>query len=351
MKTSSYRRRWTWSRLSSSPLVFLGIVIVLVGGLWTSGIVDSCWFGIDCPPSTEGLVAVPMSARAIPAYTKLTRDHFWNAQKGKMAFAWIPPEQVASSMKTNLEELFGRVLARDKPAGYVFTDADFLPKGTRPGLVGGIPPGKRAVRLEAGKVDGLYGLNPGDRFDLLATLPIDVKRDGSSLEVAGAYGKQLALQANLTNWAKQATVRVLVQNGVLVQPLTTRQIPLAMNTLTQGLVVKKKPVQEIVIAVDPVEVAPLTEAMALKAAITTVPRSGHPDDPKESQTTESQPWNPFGSTMALGQEALSGTKKPESSNPSLTFVETVNGSGERELVAVPVAPLEHLLSHGKMKSE
>ena len=287
---------------------------------------------------TEGLVAVPVSAQSIPAYTKLTRDHIWNAQKGEMAFAWLPPEQVTASMKTNLKEVFGRVLARDKAAGYVFTDADFLPKGTRPGLVGGIPPGKRAVRVEAGQVEGLYGLNPGDRFDLLGTLPIELKGGDTSLEVAGAYGKQLALQANLTNWAKQATVRVLVQNGVLVQPLTTRQIPLSMNTLTQGLVVKKKPVQEIVIAVDPDEVAPLTEAMALKAQITTVPRSGHPDDPKESHTTESQPWNPFGSTMALGQDVQSKTNKEKHPSGSLTFVERVNGSGERELVAVPVAP-------------
>ena len=338
MKPLSYRQRWRWSRLASSPLAFLGIVVVLSVGLWASGIVNSCWFGIDCPPSTEGLIAVPVSSQAIPAYTKLTRDHIWNAQKGEMAVAWLPPEQVTDSMKTNLKELFGRVLARYKAPGYVFTDADFLPKGTRPGLVGGIPPGKRAVRVEAGKVEGLYGLNPGDRFDLLATLPIDLKGGNQSLEVAGAFGKQLALQANLTNWAKQATVRVLVQNGVLVQPLATRQIPLSMNTLTQGLVVKKKPVQEIVIAVQPDEVAPLTEAMALKAQITTVPRSGHPDDPKESQTTESQPWNPFGNTMALGQDMQSKTNKDRAQSGSLTFVERVNGSGERELVAVPVAP-------------
>ena len=338
MKTSNYRKRWNWSRLASSPLVFLGIVIVLAGGLWASGIVDSCWFGIDCPPSTEGLVAIPMSAKTIPAYTKLTRDHAWNTQRGRISVVWLAPEQVTPSMKTDLKDILGRVLARDKAPGYVFTDRDFLPKGSRPGLVGGIPPGKRAVRVVAGQVDGLYGLNPGDRFDLLATLPIDLKGNENSLSVGGAYGQQLALQADLTNWSKQATVRVLVQNGALVQPLTTREIPLAMNTLTQGLVVKKKPVQEIVIAVDPGEVASLTEAMALKAQITTVPRSGHPDDPKESQTPESQPWSPFDATMALGQEALSGTTKRDSSGPSLTFVETVNGSGERELVAVPVAP-------------
>ncbi len=338
MKSRNYRHRWTWSRLASSPLVFLGIVMVLAGGLWASGIIEPCWVGIDCPPSTEGLIAIPMSAKAIPAYTKLTREHAWNVQRGQIAVVWLPSEQVTASMKTDLKDILGRVLARDKALGYVFTDADFLPKGSRPGLVGGIPPGKRAVRVVAGKVNGLYGLNPGDRFDLLATLPIDLKGSENPLSVGGAYGQQLALQADLTNWEKQATVRVLVQNGVLVQPLMTREIPLSMNTLTQGLVVKKKPVQEIVIAVDPGEVASLTEAMVLKAQITTVPRSGHPDDPTDSQTPESQPWSPFGASMALGQEAQSETKKRHGQSPSLTFVETVNGSGERELIAVPVAP-------------
>jgi Flp pilus assembly protein CpaB len=336
MKTAGFHPRSPWVRFVSSPFFLAGMLVVILGGLWVSGLVNPCWFGMNCAPSTEGLIAVPVSAQAIPAFTQLNRQHVWNAGKGQLAVVLLPPEQVTDAMKTNLTDILGRVLGREKPAGYVFTEADFLPPGSRPGLVGGIPPGKRAVRVEAGQVSGLYGLNPGDRFDLIATLPIDADGKGQSLTMGGAYGQQLALQANLHNWAKQATVRVLVQNGVLVQPLTTREIPLAMNTLTQGLVVKKKPVQEIVIAVDPEEVASLTEAVAVKAEITTIPRSGHPDDPRDSQTPESQPWSPFGNTLALGKSS-GGMSKNGSTNSSLTFVETVSGSGEREFVAVPVA--------------
>jgi Flp pilus assembly protein CpaB len=335
MKPVGYRPRSSWVRFASSPLFLVGILIVCLGGLWVSGLVNPCWFGIDCAPSMEGLVAVPVSGQGIPAFTKLNREHVWNARKGALAVVLLPPEQVTDVMKTNLKDILGRVLAREKPAGYVFTEADFLPPGSRPGLVGGIPPGKRAVRVETDQVSGLYGLNAGDRFDLLATLPIDADGKGQSLTMGGAYAQQLALQANLSNWAKQATVRVLVQNGVLVQPLTTREIPLSMNTLTQGMVVKKKPVQEIVIAVDPEEVALLTEAIAVKAQITTIPRSGHPDDPKDSQTPESQPWSPFGTTMTMGKPSGGVSRNGEKSG-SLTFVETVNGSGEREFIAVPV---------------
>jgi Flp pilus assembly protein CpaB len=338
MKTVGYRRRSPWVRFASSPFFLVGILILSLGGLWLSGLVNSCWFGVNCPRSLEGYVAVPVSAKPIPAYTRLQREHVWNAKKGELAVVMLPSEQVNAAMKVSLKDLLGRVLARDKAPGYVFTDADFLPAGSRAGLVGGIPPGKRAVRVETGQVNGLYGLNPGDRFDLIATLPIETDGKGKSLNMGGVYGQQLALQANLSNWAKQATVRVLVQNGVLVQPLITRDVPFSMNTLTQGTVVKRKPVQEIVIAVNPEEVAPLTEAMAVKAQITTVPRSGHPDDPKDSQTPESQPWSPFGNTLTMGQPSKGPSKNGHANSSSLTFVETVNGSGERELIAVPVAP-------------
>jgi Flp pilus assembly protein CpaB len=337
MKSVAYRSRSSWLRITASPFFALAVLLVIFGGIWASGVVDSCWFGINCPRSIEGLVAVPVSVQHIPAYTSIRREHVWNMKTGEMSKVLLPPEQISETMKVNLKDVLGRVLARDKPPGYVFTEADFLPPGSRQGLVGGIPPGKRAVRVEADQVRGLYGLNPGDRFDLIATLPIDADSKGNALNLGGAYGRQLALQADLSNWSKQATVRVLVQNGLLVQPLTTRNVPITVNTLTKGTVVKTKPVQEIVIAVAPEEVAPLTEAMAVKANITTVPRSGHPDDPKDSHTPASQPWSPFGQGFAMGKP-FDGVSQNGNHQSSLTFVETVNGAGERELIAVPVAP-------------
>ena len=87
--------------------------------------------------------------------------------------------------------------------------------------------------------------------------------------VGGAYGAQLALQARLSNWQKQATVHVLVQNGVIVEPLVTRQVPVFSRSLTQGGITRMRPVQEAVIAVEPDEVARLTEAMAVDARVST----------------------------------------------------------------------------------
>jgi Flp pilus assembly protein CpaB len=247
--------------------------------------------------------------------------------------------------------IIGRVMDHDKPAGYVFTEDDFLPKGTRAGLTAGIPAGKRAMRVPADKIPGLVGLVAGDRFDLVSTIPVDAS-NATSLAGGGLYGKQLELQARLSNWQKQATVRVVVQNGDVVQAMTTRQVPIANSTLTQGTIIRYKPVQEVVIAVGPSEVAKLSEALAVGADIECVPRSGRPDDPKNSFTPDSSPVSPFGGAVSLRSapppEDSSGKSPPASVTGStpvspvggvfgngFTQIETISGN-KREIIAAPV---------------
>ena len=239
MKTSNYRKRWNWSRLASSPLVFLGIVIVLAGGLWASGIVDSCWFGIDCPPSTEGLVAIPMSAKTIPAYTKLTRDNAWNTQRGRISVVWLAPEQVTPSMKTDLKDILGRVLARDKAPGYVFTDRDFLPKGSRPGLVGGIPPGKRAVRVVAGQVDG-HDVRVGGTAYVAAYTGSYVEEEqapGAVLVAVAVDGKDVGhlIMADMLRHGTASLLDGLRDNGINRIVLATGDRRAVAEAVTEGL--------------------------------------------------------------------------------------------------------------------
>ena len=248
-------------------------LFAVIGALWITGIFNPYryFFGPKAP-STRGLVAVPVSAVTIPAYTRIVRDHLWNSQIGSFAVIYLRPDQVTSDMLLNMSTIIGRVVDHDKPARYAFTEADFLPKGTRPGLVAGIPAGKRAMRVPADRIPGLVGLLPGDRFDLISALPIQAGT--APMAATGVYGRQLDLQARLSNWQKQATVRVVVQNGNVVEPMQTRQVPVASQTLTSGLIVRTRPVQEVVIAVGPGEVARLAEAIAVGADISCVPRSG-----------------------------------------------------------------------------
>jgi Flp pilus assembly protein CpaB len=322
------------SRISSAA-VAITVVVVLVAMfavvLWATGSLNGLLGRAG--RSYAGMIAVPTPARTIPAYTRITRDHFWNPQTKQLTYVYLPPGAVTKDMLTDFKDIFGRVLSHDKESGYVFTDTDFLPKGTRDGVVAGIPAGKRAMRVPADRVDGLYGLHVGDRFDLVATLAIDSKGAGAqNFNFGGVYGQQLALQARLTNWQKQATVRVMVQNGVVVEPMTTRQVPVFQTTLTQGGVTRMKPVQEIVIAVDPNEVARLTEAMAVDAKIECVPRSGRPDDPVHSVTPDLRPISPFGGpgVASFGGATATGA----GSLAPFAAVETISGS-KRELTAVP----------------
>jgi Flp pilus assembly protein CpaB len=311
-------------------LITVSALIVVLGMLVALGVLDLSRFRSQ-EPSTAGLVAVPTPAMTIPAYTRVQRDHLWDRSRNRLAVIYLPPKAVTPEMLTNITEVIGRVLDHDKSAGYVFTQTDFLPPGTREGIVGGIPAGKRAVRISADKVDGLFGLRAGDRFDLLATLPIDANRSGGQgLGVGGPYGQEIAIQAQLSNWNKQATVRVIVQNATIVEPMKTRGVPIYQTTLTEGSALRTRPVQEVVIAVDPDEVAPLTEAMAVDATLTTVPRSGRPDDPPNSRTPDLRPFSPFAPPGAAANPSLRDSRDAA----DFTMVETIMGQ-RRSLSAVP----------------
>jgi Flp pilus assembly protein CpaB len=272
-------------------------------------------------PSTAGLIAVPTSAVQIPAHTRIRRDHLWDRANARISVVYLPPRAVTKEMLLNITEIIGRVLDSEKEPGYVFTDADFLPRGTREGLVAGIPAGKRAIRVSADRVDGLYGLNAGDRFDIVATMPIDAADGGQSLNFSGPYSQEIALETQLSNWEKQATVRVIVQNAVIVEPMLARGVPVT-TTSAQAAAARARAVQEAVIAVNPNEVALLTEAMAVDARLSSIPRSGRPDDPVNTRTPDLRPFSPFAA--------------PGGSNGANGFstVETIMGP-KRAVTAVP----------------
>lgn len=319
MTPFSRRRPGGPASIFSGPVIILAVIVV------AAVVLEVLWgFGYLSPkntePSTAGLVAVVTPARPIPPYARITRDHLWDTKKNRIAVIYLPPKAVSKEMITNLSDVIGRVMAREKAPGYVFTEDDFLPKGTREGLVGGIPPGKRAVRVAADRVEGVFGLRAGDHFDLVATMPIDDSRGSQAFNVGGVYGNEMALEARLSNWQKQATVRVMVQNGVIVEPMTTRQIPIMVSGGPgETSHARMRPVQEVVIAIDPDEVARLTEALAVDAHISMVPRSGRPDDPIDSVTPDLHPVSPFnGGAGGPAGDAVSG-------GAGFSMVETITG--------------------------
>ncbi len=312
------------TRRRSSPwltlFLMLGVLVVggvgTIGTLWYTGMVQLPF--LASPVNTyEGKVQVLMAGTAIPAYTAVTRDHLVDPKTKLAASFWLAPEQVPPGVLLELGQIAGRVLKHDKPAGFFFTEDDFFPKGTRPGITAGIPVGKRSITIEADKIHGVAGLKAGDRFDLIASLTVDPKHSA-----APARGIGLAsVAARPAPQEKQARVRLVVDNGAVVQPITTRAVPTTSHSLTSGAQNTTKPVQEIVIAVEPGEVPVLTESLALNAVLTAVARSGQPGDDNTSRIS---------------------TEKQEA--PTSLIIETIQGK-RREQVAVPVPPTNHQSAH------
>ncbi|MCU1237232.1 MAG: exported protein of unknown function [Candidatus Solibacter sp.] len=332
-----YGARRSWLGLNPVALGAIVLVTAFVG-LSIAGVIDPLKaFRSPSAPDRRGLVPIPSSAMVIPAYTKVTRDYLWNPKAGEFSVIYLRPSQVPPDVIRTVNAIIGRVMDHDKPAGYAFTESDFLPKGTRPGLTGGIPAGKRAMRIPVDRIPGLVELQPGDRFDLIATQAIDPS--GISMSAGGLYGKQIDAQARMMNLQRQATVRVVVQSGDVVEPMRTRQVPVANTSLTSGLTIRTKPVQEVVIAVYPQEVARLTEAMAVGSDIACVPRSGRPDDPHDSVTPDSMPISPFGGRVASRAAVADGTAgssgAPGGFGAGFTSIETIEGS-KREIIGTPV---------------
>jgi Flp pilus assembly protein CpaB len=277
--------RRSTSSYQTASVVLVGLLcggVATVIGLWAAG--------VDFPflkqgPDTRGKVPVPTNPRPIPAYTKITRDDLLVPETGQPRYMYLPPADVKQlGLIIDFSKIVGRVIDHDKPAFFPFLETDFLPTGTRPGIVAAIPPGKRAITVEVTKIQGIHALKAGDRLDILASMAIDMQKvlqHGSA--APGTAGVQSGILAQL----KQARVRVLVQNGALISPVHTRVVPLTAPSLTQGSVTRTKPIQEAIIAVDPEEIAPLTEAIAIEANITCVARSGLPDDPGLTSITPS----------------------------------------------------------------
>jgi Flp pilus assembly protein CpaB len=273
-----------------------------VGALWALGLVD-LRFGKATAASHEGMVAVPISGQSIPMYTRVVRDHLFDPKTQSLQILYLRPEQISPNMIIRIEDILGRVVNHDKPAGYAFTEADFLPKGTHPGIAAGIPPGKRAITLEAEKIKGVASFKAGDHLDIVGTIALDDKKGGTANGVVTVSTGQARMM-------KHAAVLVLVQDGVVVSPVTLRQVPTTTSSLTGGQMTRARAVQEVVIALDPKEIAKLTEALALNEEVMAVGRSGRPDDPGASSIT------------------------PERPPPRVTVVETLVGS-KRRLFSFP----------------
>jgi hypothetical protein len=98
-------------------LAAVAAVVVIVGALAAFGLVDLSRLR-SSEPSTAGLIAVPTPAKAIPAYSRVRRDHLWDASRARLSVVYLPPRAVTPEMLVSISDVIGRVLDHDKEPGY-----------------------------------------------------------------------------------------------------------------------------------------------------------------------------------------------------------------------------------------
>ena len=207
-------------------------------------------------PIPADWVAIPRCARPIERYTKVTTEYLTNPLTGGWFVTYVPPDKVPASVIRDPKKILFRVTAYEKKAGLFFSEADFLPVGTRPGVVGGTPEGKRAITLDASKLKGVYDLKEGDHVDLLAS--ISRGHAGCGPFQFRAVGDQHCGDSRYRPSSAKAELRQTIGAGWSGgDARATRNVPISSSSLTQGATTRTIPVQEIVLAV--LKKWPLTE--------------------------------------------------------------------------------------------
>lgn len=289
-------------------------------------------FEKDDPETTEnglpaGTVAVYACPKKLPAFTKLTRDHLLT----KTGLHTVPvveqaiqPNGLFRADVDGLTRLLGRVLRREKPVNFAFTERDLLPKGTRPGPSAGIPPGKRGMWIDVTQVQGLADTRSGDYVDLVAA----TTSDASSKVDTNVLGNLTdpVMRARLTTLASsakkspQATSWVVARGALVITPMRSRELGGAKKAA------KAPTVDEVFLAMTPEDVAKFSQALAQKVTILAAPRSGQP----ELQPTEIRD-SKVSDVNADLRKLLTGGDDQQA---SFGMVEIIRG-GERQTITVP----------------
>ena len=310
-------RRRTAAKSSPVTKIVTAIGTLVGGGLVTyaglnyAGLIDQT----PPPPSRAGMIKVPKTQRAMTALTKVRREDVHTLALGDDSYFWMPKERVAANPNwiVNPSQIIGRVMARNKESELVFTEKDFLPKGSRTGISAGVPDGKQGFFVDAAKVAGLELLKMGDTFDLLASLPEEAQEKpeaefgllAGGIKVRG--GKPIPLSG----------VRLLVQNAQMIaitrgRDMTTQSV---MDLPEQdGRSRSRDTTIQITMAIDPEEVVPLTQALAAERTIHCVARSGQNSEQAEQSRKALDGLLPFPAT-ARSMEAFTRITADDLADP------------------------------------
>lgn len=201
----------------------------------------------------EGMAAVPVSGRVIPANLRLTHSDLIDPRTREQRYIRLPIEGLdRRGVVLDPLELIGRVLTVDKPAGELFLREELAPPGTPEGLAGALPGGRRSFTLDVSRLDGADQLRRGDRLDILASIPLNLPSTLQTIQPISA----------------KQEIRVLVHDGIVLAPPGSHETR-SVGT-GPGAPASKR---EIILGVSPDEVSLLVQALRMDAGLTAIFRS------------------------------------------------------------------------------
>lgn len=310
------RSRWAVRLLGGAA------VILLLGG----GMLGTLWLlGVNlnpfaAPGEDPFMVRIPINAKPVPAYSQVSREHLIRPQGGGLMFQRVPPTSTVGMSITGVDRqgshvegrveairregdavvfivgdgqevpqsqtlklggaimdinaIVGRVVKRDKRAGYGFTESEFFPKGTPEGIAGATPAGMRAITLDATQLVGVHSLNLGDRIDLMASMASEEADEAANSAAGSILGLGNGPRRSRGGGSDETVL--LARNAVVLKPVYVRNEASTSASLTQGTRVQNIPKYEVAIAVDADDVVPLQRALNRSLKITCVAHSMKP---------------------------------------------------------------------------
>lgn len=208
---------------------FLAGVLVLVavfGVLLTLEVTGKTDLGLKRLWSGGGEVraanSIPVVLSMLPMQPgeQVTVPALWNQEQNTYNHMYIDKGAVAEKNYLDTPELVvGRVLRRPKPAGQAFTEFDFLPPGSKPGITGLVPDGMEALSIPADRIPGLTLLAFGDLFDLRRTVEAEQGAKEMAEEILRnrSYSSE-ADRLRLASIVRGPAPRLLAQAGVVLRP-------------------------------------------------------------------------------------------------------------------------------------
>ena len=235
-------------------------------------------------------IAVVLNSVALQPGQQVTKEALWNPQQGTFFHTYVDKDRVAEKeYLADPGEVLGRVLRRPKAAGLAFTEADFLPMGSAPGITGLVPDGMSALSIPADRIPGLGLLGFADRFDLRMNVESDEGAQRVAREILEdrSYSSEQD-RLRLASIVQGPEPRLMAQAGAVLRPSN----PAAIQRN-----------EKIVVAVFPEDLNGLIAALDSKGDIYCSPRKKSPEGVYERvEVIERDPMDEYAWVLEISRE-------------------------------------------------